>query len=456
MVASFVLPGPAGSDPDLWIFSALNLDVGGAPQLPPAFPSLIRLLHAGGLAPFDAAQWAARAAAPMVPVLTWALARQLGAGPGAALGAGALPILTGSVVAFDAQVMPETWAATWFLACAMAIVGFLDWPTGPRLAALALTAAGAPLWREHGIAIALALTAGAGFATGHAVQRLGRVAVVALAVVALPVCFGGVAGAPWAQPWLARFGTMGLPNDVAATIAHPTWLDRPKWALSLGGDAYLWAGLGLAACMAPSLRRLAPAAILAPGLAGLLVWSQPRHVAVVLPVAIAAWAARPGRVWRGLGLVAAAVGLLRSPFHLGRLVIEQAHLADLRWFGAALCARVEPGDLAYGEPAAFVFCPLPRHEVNGTGADWKTWAVGHAPPGAWTAVDLGVGVYDVYRLAPRLIGPERPCSTARARADTPFLASPPRTAVLEPPCDVSLPTEPEPAPRRRPRGSAAP
>lgn len=453
-VAGLLLPGPAGSDPDLWVFSALNLSVGGAPQLPPGFPSLIRLGVALGLPPFDAAWWAAHAATPLVPALTWALARQLGARPGAALIAGLLPLLTASVLAFDAQVMPETWAASWFLACALAGVAFLGRPTAGGLAAVALLGAGAPLWREHGIAIALGLAGLVAVAPGRPGQRVLRAAGVLVGVGLLPVAFGGAAAAPWAQPWLARFGTMGLPNDVGAAIPHPTWMDRPAWALSLGGDAYLWAFLGLAACVRRDRRLLVPALVLAPGLGGLLVWSQPRHVAVVLPVAFAAWAAREGRGWRWLGGVVGAIALARSPFHLGRLVVERDHLEELRRFGEALCARVEPGDLAYGEPAAFLFCPLPRHEVDGSGADWKTWAVDHAPrgPGAWTQVDLGVGVYDVWRLAPRLTGDRRPCAASRADADTPYLASPPRSAVLVPPCDVPLPTEAEPAPRVRPRG----
>ena len=102
-LATLLLPGPAGSDPDLWVYAALNLGVGEVPQLPPAFPTLLLAVHRLGPTPFAAAALVAHAAAPLIPPLTWLLARQLGASPPAALVAGLLTLLTASVATFDAQ-----------------------------------------------------------------------------------------------------------------------------------------------------------------------------------------------------------------------------------------------------------------------------------------------------------------------------------------------------------------
>lgn len=454
-----VLPGPAGSDPDLWVWAGLNLLAGQPSMVPPLLPGLLALVHLLGAAPFDAARLAVTLAAPFLAPLTWALARELGASPRAALVAGLLPLLTGCTAAFYAQVMPELPAAVAFTLLALATVRFVRAPTDRGLVLLAVAAAAAVVAREHGIVLAGGAALGAGLAPGDPRTRAGRLAAVVGAVVVIGPVLGGTLALPWAQPWFTRLGEMGAPADVARTVPNPGPLDRPAWALGIIPEGLVWVALGVAAAAGRDRRALLVPMLL-PAFGALATWSQPRHVAVLLPIAFAAWAARPGGGWRWLGALAIAFGLARAPFHLGRLRVEAGHLEELRVFGEALCEVAAPTDLAWGEPSAFLFCPLRWHEVDGTPTDWKVWAVGRPPPRAgWMEAPLGVGVFDVRRVDPRRSGDRRPCAASAPVPTSPWFSSPPATARLDPPCTEPLPAADggptRVAPTRvRPRGSA--
>jgi len=451
---ALVLPGPAGSDPDLWQWAALNLLAGQASIVPPLFPALIGIGHLGGLAAFDAARVAAAAGAPFLGPLTWALARELGATLRGAWYAGLLPLLTGATAALHGQVMPDLCAATVFTLVALTALRFLAAPGDRRLVALALATALAVVAREHGLAVAGAAGLAAAAAPGPLGARLTRVGTLAGVVLAVGPVLGGTLALPWAQPWFDRLGAMGAPQDVARAIPDPGWLDRPAWALELVPEGFVWVTLGLAACLVRD-RRLILVPILLPAFAALATWSQPRHVAVLLPVAFAAWAAREGSGWRWLGLLAAGFGLARVPFHVDRLRVEHARIEELRRFGEALCAKAAPSDLAWGEPSAFLFCPLRWHEIDGTPTDWKVWAVGVVPerPG-WSEVYLGVGGFSVRRLDPSRAGRDRPCADSAPLPTSSWFTSPPATARLDPPCTESPTDGGVRRTRVRPRGSA--
>jgi hypothetical protein len=70
-----------------------------------------------------------------------------------------------------------------------------------------------------------------------------------------------------------------------------------------------------------------------------------------------------------------------------------------------------------------LYHPLPRHDPDGSAADWRTYFVGRAPPHAlrdWHRVFDPEGEIDVWQKQPDTV--PRPCTDARPAEGTPHLA----------------------------------
>lgn len=485
------LQAGAGSDPDLWVFAAVDAAHGAGWPLPPLGPLLVAGLAGLGVAWHPGWLALSAVALPLVAGLATALAGRLGARPGLALAAGLGPLLLPTLASTAWQAGPDALTALVFLAAAGGAQGLAApphppghpggkdrWPAGAALTLLAL--AGAMLVRELGPAVALAAALGA-MAGASGSPRGRRVApVLLLLCAALPAGLLGEALAPWDWRWMGRVlrDSQGLPPPKV-----PAWvlevegparvLRRAAWTLRGQPEAWLLLGPGTVAALRRRWWSLALVQLC--GFSALAVWSQPRHVAVLLPVsgvALAGWAVGAGARGRGLALgLALLAGAAAAPRWKGALTLAQEQAADARELaalGAALCARVGPGDLAGGEPRAFTFCPLPRHvpqapppaAADGTpsadAAAWATWHAGTPPTDLpWARVPLPSTRYDLYRLRPELEGAARPCARSRPAADSPRFPSPPRAAVVTPPCQAPVPGSATPSSSPRPRSRSA-
>ncbi len=482
------LAGPAGLDPDLWLLSAWNAEVGAPAAVPPLWPALLAAWP--GPPDIDAAAALAAALATLLPVATWALARNLGAHRVPALIAGlsvlAVPVLAGQAV----SIQPDGLVALLLLASVAAARAALDRPSAPRLALLLLLAALAPLARVHGVVVSGLLVLVAAGAPGQAADRVVRAMAATVAAIVGPLLLGAPAGLPWDQAWFSRVSgssadtlatAEALPEELPAALRATIEAGGPRaWAAIAASDlsraAELW-GLLLLAVAAlllahglPARRRLAPLVGLLPAVPTLLAWTHPRHVAVCVPVALAVLAAAPdartARRWWALAAAFLAAGLLRAPALATELRQQAVDIDELRAFGEALCARAAPGDLLAGEPRVRIGCPMPQHSVGEqrNPGDWRTWLVtaGAAPPG-WKPEPLTLGDWRVYRLPSP--SSTRPCAASAPAPDTPYLAVRPTPAVLVPPCseggapaasrpDAHRSTVPDHKPggdRRRPR-----
>lgn len=200
-------------------------------------------------------------------------------------------------------------------------------------------------------------------------------------------------------------------------------------AESPAGWGTLSLGLVCALLLGRGRRLVALVPLLTP-LPGLLILSQDRHVLVLMPVALATVGAaisRPGPVGRvgWLGLVGAALA------HLSTLPVEwdeaRTRLRDAaasRADGEALCAARGSEDLVEGGyPTLLLYCPtrrLAQSELRGTAAEWHTWGFGLLGPG-WEPAETQLSTQQLYRLAPGLRGPARPCAASHPTAPHPWL-----------------------------------
>jgi len=454
-------PGiPFGIDMDLWSFSAIDLAAGHGSHVPPAYPALTALLvHGSRIGPLQAATAVSAGAMAAVPPLAWLLARRLGAGLPASAVAALAPLLTPGLVLEGHQVTPDPLTAASLLLLALAAAHIAAHPGWKAHAALLLALAWACLVREHGqiaavLAIALLLSL-----PGPLRRRLLGVALVLAAVGLAPLLVGRHPAMPWATPWWGR--TALVLTD--AVSDHPSWQAKPGQAdladthlalllHALGGAPFSWAWLGLGAVAALLLPRQARAALAVgalPALPALLVYSQPRHVHVVVPVAAAVAMAGTRRfagLARGLvllgtlgaSLAGAAWGWSPQTRLLEGQVQETRLLQEL---GATLCALPEEGLCWAGDFRAFTFCPLPSFDTDNSPAPalWKAIFAGRNPPSAdFERLDIPDDAgFVLFRL--RAEGPERPCATSHPGPDAPVLVTRPASLVLDPPCDTLPP-----------------
>lgn len=441
--------GALGTDAALWGLTAMDLRVGAPPLVPPGYPALVALGTLLGAPPVTAGWVVAMACAAVLPAAVFAAARVAGAGRVPAALAAVSTLALPDAGAWAQQVQPDATTA-------FALVGL-----GGTLAATARGHRGAawgaaaligllPLLREHG-----APAAGVGL-LALLLLREWRAAVLGLALWWLGPALVGVTPGwhPGAVPWADRSGgaLAALTTDDPARVPYVRELHREaraayvalvqagdvlgrvRWhlgrSLRLAWDGWLLlaaAGLGLA-----SLRRrdaMVLAALLAPALPALLIWSQRRHVLLLAPVALVgmAVAARDRRralLVGTLGLVAAAswpgawaegvAGMRTERFR------AEHHARTASW----LAENASEGSLLGGVHQDIgLYHPMPRHDPDGSAADWRTFFVGRSPPRGlrgWERVYDPEGELDVWQKQPEAA--PRPCADARPAPSSAHLA----------------------------------
>lgn len=444
--------GGLGSDAVLWGLTAMDVRYGAPPPVAPAYPALVALVQMTGLSLVDAGPWVALVAAAALPAATWLAARAAGATRAAAAIAAAAILLWPDAAEWAQQIQPDSLAALGIVSLAGLLASAVR---GQERAAwgAAILSGLLPLVRTHGLALVPVTAVILLWAPGRRLARLGLL----LATWWLaPALIGVAPGAtPLAVPWAHRstdaLGSLFShdPADVpyarelhrlererylalveaGRTGARIAWHARHSLARALDG----WAALALAAvaiAVRPRRRLMAAAAPMAAALPALLIWSQRRHVIVVLPVAFAVLAAAVGtRRWR-LGLLAAMLAWtgagwparwLRLPARQRGETIRAHSLARVgRW----LDDHAPPGSLLGGYlQDVGLYHPLPHHDPDGSSADWRTFVIGNAPVAraGWKPVyDNGAGVI-VSQFRPDL--DPRPCADARPALGTPFVVA---------------------------------
>lgn len=464
------LTHPAGGDTDLWGLYALNTPLGTPSAVPPAFPALVYGIHAvAGLLPVPAAGLAAALGAALVPPVAYLLARALGARRPLAASAAVLAMTMPHASAVTLQAQPDTWVMLLLLGGALAVLAVDRWPGILGSSLLVVVAGTAPLWRSHGLVLAAVLLCLAVLLRGRLPWRAARVVGIAAVLLLAPAVLGQRVALPWEQPWFARVSNAGTELTTGGVPSHAVRLqaseeekerlagyyhDGARFRLvlyhagrALGRAPVAWAfvaaGLALYLVRGRGARRLAAVAGLAPVLPALVVWSDPRHVAVALPVSLAACAAglhglSPRRRWAGLALAAA----LWSGSHwawpgvAGEIRTQAAGNAALEEIGTDLCALASPGDLAAGDLKAFLYCPLPLAPLGDPAADWRIWWVTRAPPIAegWVRVPTRSPRLYVHRYHAEIAGSERPCQDSVPPVGSPYIALQPISVTLDPPC----------------------
>lgn len=480
------LEGALGTDAPLWGLSAEGLHHGAVPAVPPLWPALLALLRGLGAPLVEGGVALSWLLAGLVPAATFLAARAALAPRAGALVAALLVLCCPDLVGWSAELQSNS-----LVALALALVTGL-WaavlarqadPARPgqgsgTTALLAAVLTGLlPLARENLVgATALALVA-----APVALRRGWRLSLVLLAAWWLsPLLLGQAPGAsPLDTAWGARGGmALGdlatgagpLPNYVgeipraerAAYVAHLREGDLPALAafharrsLRIATDGWAVAAVALLAVLVgPGRRSTARAALLplATCAPALLVWTQRRHVLLALPalLAIAAtlWPAPPSpappltarpRLLAGARLLALALlglALANWPAAWVHLAREQQgetkRAATLRELGDWLCGQ---DALFLGGPVqdAALYCPRPRHDLDGSVADWHTLVVlpRHLAratlPEGWVRVGPQAADLAVYRLHP---DQPRPCPDGRPAPGSPYLSAGPVHATL--------------------------
>ena len=473
------LRGALGTDAPLWGLTARDLLVGASPLVPPGYPGLVALLHAIGLDLVTAGLVWSFLAAALLPAAAFVVARTLGTSRLVAglVGVGAMGVP--DRVAWSQQLQPDALAALLVLL----LGGALSGSRSPRSAWVAALVAGLlPLVREHGTPLAL-LAVAALLATRPKQNLRPVVGLLGLWWLS-PLLVGVVPGLhPLAVPWADRAGGAlaafsetqpeSLPflrelhrGDRSAYLALVAERDRvgqlvwhARRSLRLAWDCWLWIGLALVLGGRHARHDRRVLGLLVPLLAALpalVIWSQRRHVALFVPLALLGVGVSTTRLtaWprRMVGVVVFGLALAwpgRLPGLLAGHRSEALRADHYRALGDHICEEASPPSFLGGVfQDVGLYCPLPRHDPDGSPADWHTfWVTDRPPPagplGRWVAVfrlesehRRHPGPPAVYRLEPDLVS--RPCAgldpapgtaylaVGPARADVPGCASPPR------------------------------
>lgn len=450
--------GATGTDAPLWGLSARDLAVGAPPLVPPLYPALIGVLHTLGLGLVEAGQGLAALGAALVPPAVFWAARSAGAAPAPAVGAALLALAMPDLGAWSQQLQPDSLAALGLVLSAGALARHHRSPSSRTALLLVVLAGLLPLLREHGVAVAAVIILGLTVLPRRRGWALAAVGAWWLA----PLLLGLPPGLhPLDTPWGDRAGgalaalTSRSPDELPylrelhrgarraylALVAEGDVVGRLRWhagrSLALATDG--WLVLGLAAVGVSLQRRTRGlAAPLLAALPALLIWSQRRHVLLLLPVALAVLAAalpagdQPRARWTpaaaAVGLAALLTVLLpRWPGTVAGLQSERPRAEHYAQIGGWICENTPPTVLLGGVfQDVGLYCPRPRHDPDGTTADWHTAVVADHPPapvtgGSWAAVFQGDGELRVYRLQPDGGGP-LPCPAGRPAPSTPHLA----------------------------------
>ena len=444
--------GALGTDAPLWGLSAMDLMAGAPARVSPGYPALIALFSWGGSQLVSAGRSISIGAAALLQPLAYLGARSLGVGRPTALLLALFLLFHPSLMEMALQVQPDTLTALAILG--LAVMG-AHTAKGAGWSGLAMALIGGllPLIREHGLPLALLTGLGCLVLPGSWSQRRWRLGLL-LATLALgPLLLGQPRGIlPWTAPWADRAGgalaafTTRDPDSLSylnelprgPRLAYANLVragDRPgqlRWhagrALALA--PVVWGLVGAALLAALSTRRreiLALAAPLLVALPALAIWSQARHVVVLLPVAmlVLAVAARSRRIPRLLfpaGLLLLALPSPRQARELAtRQLAESARARQLAATAAELCA-LEPGLLGGRFQDLALYCPRPRHDPDGTAADWITVVAEDRPPTGtgWVRVGGEVPGIGLFRLQPTLQG--RPCRRYTLAPGIPYLS----------------------------------
>lgn len=450
--------GAMGTDAPLWGLSARDLAVGAPPLVPPLYPAMIGILHALGLGLVEAGQGLAAVGAALVPPAVFWAARSAGGSLLPALAGALLALAMPDLGAWSQQLQPDSLATLGLVLSAGALARHHRSPSSGAALALVTLAGLLPLLREHGVAAAALITLGLAALPGRRSWALAAAGAWWLG----PVLLGLRPGLhPLDTPWGDRAGgalaalTSRSPEELPylrelhrgarraylALVADGDLVGRLRWhagrSLALATDG--WLLLGLAVVGAGCRRRIRALALpLLAALPALLIWSQRRHVLLVVPVALAVLAAAlpaAGESRARWTPAAAAVGLIallsvlvpRWPGTVAGLQSERPRAEHYAQAGRWICENTPPNVLLGGVfQDVGLYCPRPRHDPDGTAADWHTAVVADHPPtpvagGTWTAVFRGDGELRVFRLQPAGDGP-LPCAEGRPAPATPHLA----------------------------------
>jgi hypothetical protein len=462
-------PGlPVGMDIDLWSFGALNLHAGNPARVPPAYPGLAAVLM--GLTGCDhlrATTAVSAGAMAAVPPLAWLLARRLGATPLTSWLAAGIPLLTPSLVFWGHQVTPDPLTAAGFLVLALAAARATAQPSVGNLALLYAATAWLYLTREHGLVAAVLVANLVAVLPGSGRARVLRVAGLLLVLWLVPLLAFHTPSLPTDLPWWRRVNL--VIDDRFAS--EPSWTrnrgaedlaDNPfslaSFAIRNAPFAWLWIALaGLGALRLGARGHAVLLVAVAPVLPALLIFSQPRHVLVAVPVATAVMAAAVARFekprrWLVLALaVTSTLGAWHDWSNASRrqraLTLEAIPLAEL---GRAICDIAPPEATWTGELRSFTFCPLPHnpdHTVL-SNVHWHSLFASPTEPGApWELLDLGLA--DTYIYMVRFTGDERPCAGSLPAPGSPWQAMDMSPPELIPPCDAPAPRSRRQRPPRR-------
>jgi hypothetical protein len=318
------------------------------------------------------------------------------------------------------------------------------------------------LLREHGMLLIGTVGLLAVCSPGDRKDRALRV-IVPLAIWGLGSCFFAVDWTwPWATPWHRRVA-MAVEAVSAVNLDVINGVSLPGYAIEMRLDqqqifrelyanedrlgiiafhlahsvrsdfgSWLCIALGvLAAFRSEPKSRWVLLSYLVVVLPTLFIWSKPRHLDVLIPIAVVSVLVAITQAPRWVLLLSVfGVGHWTASWpksynaSLGHLQRDAVHFERVKAFGKALCEEVQPGDLVAGpEVLATLYCPLPRHTVQNDAhaGDWHTWFIG---PGAlgddWHFVEIGEATYPVRRLKPWLEADERPCRDVKPVANTPY------------------------------------
>jgi len=448
--------GALGSDALLWGLSAKDLQQGVAPVVAPLYPAMVALLEGSGLPLVLAGQGLAMVCVALIPALLWCLARGAGASRAVSLLAALAALALPDVARWAQQLQPDALAALLLLAAA----GLLQraWAgSKPAAWAAAVLVGLAPLVRMHGLAlvpVALLVLV----LRGQGRQRWGPPLLLLAVWWCGPLLVGMLPGPhPLAAPWFDRPASAvsvlqardtqlvsymprleGAHQQAYAQLLHEgDRMGQLVWhalrSLRLAWD--LWALLALAGAAALLARRRALLALAAPLLCAapaLVVFSERRHVALLVPVALLVLAVAVGRLAFGArsALALALAGLLGWTLCGWPAAQEDLQTQSRRARRMAALAQevadLEPPVRLYagGRSDLALYLPLPLHRLDGSAADWHSAFLSWRPPRRqdWQLVLEGRDAVNVYQLKPD--EPDRPCPRGRPAPGSPYLQLP--------------------------------
>ena len=446
--------GAMGSDSALWGLSSHDVWAGISTPIPPGYPGLISILYALGL-PVVTSGWViSTAATASIPIIVFWFARELGANTIPAIIAAIFSLIHPALFQFAHQVQPD--AITTLAITALALLWQKERSkTAVILAGILL------LFREHALSLwpALLILLGRRFVSFQA--RLSLIFLLIVVAWIGPILVGQMPGwHPLDTPWGNRTGgalqaftttdpqqlsfLRELPREerhaYVELVLNSDRFGQLRWHFmrSIGNAWELWALSLSALCLALGARRrnkrepLWSCLWLTAALPALLIWSQSRHVALLVPIALAIIAAswptniRAQFLWiiPLLGLSLLFPSEWRATWYGQKG--ETIRSADFEEIANWICRESPNGAFLGGFVQDIgLYCRLPRHDPNDSPADWRTFLVSDRPAptstlGEWTKVYTNDGPYSVYRLSPERI--PRPCESAVIHPDTSHLA----------------------------------